>query len=307
MTSATVGEVATIFKDVGVLHPSHIPKRLLYRDEQLKTLANALQLSNAGLTTHLIAVGPPGSGKTVTVLKALEQIGGAVYTIAGKSGYETAINLATNLGIKVPPSGLSFDHVWRLIKRNLPRTVIIDEADKMMVKGGRDLLYELTRSGASIVLITNLFNFYEKFVDDVRIRSAFHPKHLFFQRYGVQELLEILRDRVEEAFQPNVFTTEAIAECALAAGKVEGDARYGIDLLRKCGEIAVTNRLKSITADVVQRAIEEVEEDKLKESLLTMRSVERAILEILADNQVKHKPNLSPGELYAKYNRVGCI
>jgi cell division control protein 6 len=295
----TLNTWQAIFRNAKALAQTYIPKQLLYREGEYKAIANMLSAASVGLSLQAVLAGPPGSGKTVTVMKALEDTGVGVYTVAGKSGYETLVKMALSLGLNVPPLGLSFDHLWRLVKRNLPNAIILDEADKMMGRGGNDLLYELSREDVTLILITNVFNFYEKYVSDVRIRSTFRPKTIFFSRYNTDELEDILRSRAEEAFQPGVLDEGVIPCCAALASEAGGDARYGIDLLKKAGEVAASAGEAKVTEEHIYKAKEEVEGDELAKSLTLMKRAEQALLYIITE----HEKGISPSELYNKYTQ----
>jgi len=297
-----LGTWQAIFKNAKALAQDYIPKQLFFREKEFREISQIFSAAEVGLYLHTILAGPPGSGKTVTVLKAREDAGGkGCYAAAGKSGYETLIKLALSLGLNVPPLGFSFDHLWRLVKARLPKVVIIDEADKMMGRGGNDLLYELTRTDLSLILITNTFNFYERYVFDVRVRSTFKPKTLFFSRYGFDELLRILQNRAEEAFQPGAVEEEAVSYCAALASREGGDARYGIELLKRGGEIAASSGQTTITKEHIDAAREQVEGDELMKSLSTMKSAEQALLYIIAK---RGEEGISPSELYREYMKA---
>jgi len=177
-----------------------------------------------------------------------------------------------------------------------PSIVIIDEVDRMIVPGrGDELLYYLSRrSETTIIAISNRLNVYDH-IRDQRVRSSFIPRVIFFPQYEVQELREILKMRVEEAFSQGVVDDGVIDYIAALAYKRGGDARYAIELLKSATEIAVRLCDSRITIKHVDLAREEV--DYIVKEVLDLKDTHKLLLKIVAESG-----SLTVSEIVDRYN-----
>jgi len=136
-THRTMNTWKAVFKNAGALSEEYVPERLLYRRGEYRKVKRVFSAAKAGLYFNMMLEGFPGSGKTATVLRALKDAKCAgAYVAAGETGYETLVKLARSLGLKVPPQGLSFDYIQSALRPKLPRIVVIDDVEKMMLRGG---------------------------------------------------------------------------------------------------------------------------------------------------------------------------
>lgn len=277
-----------IVKNPLVFTPSYIPQKLLFREKEYELLINHLKVIKAGLTpSHLLLLGPPGTGKTVTVRKAIHDSGSkdlVIYTICQSTSFTTLINILeeiTQVGIR----GVSFGEAWKEFQKltnNRPLIIILDEIDRLILPGkGEELLYYLSRRDlTSIIAISNRGNIYEN-IRDPRVRSSFIPRKIMFSEYNAEELAQIIEQRIKEGLETEIEERVVKFIGALAA-RAGGDARYAIDLLKKSIEIAIRMDEPTITIHTVESAKKEIDEDYIVQGILGLSEIEKTILLIIA-------------------------
>lgn len=279
----------TLFKNRQVLQTKFEPETILHRDQELAKITQALlPILKKGRPSNLLVYGKPGTGKTLVVSRVLSKIEKRVkdsdfpirlfYANAKDETtiYGLLVNLGSKLGLELPTTGLSisivFTKIIEAIKENSINAIfVIDEIDylaELASKTGKDILYNLTRAnerlktGGSLTLIgiSNQLNFKEKL--DPRVISSLSEEEIVFTNYSVDQIKEILSDRIKEAFVTNTVDSSALNLCAAMAGQEHGDARRAIDLLRVAGELAEREQATTVTEDHIRRAAQKMEEDK---------------------------------------------
>ena len=126
--------------------------------------------------------------------------------------------------------------------------------------------------------------------------SSLGEEEIIFTNYTVEQLHNILKERIEEAFIPGVVTESAINLCAAMAGREHGDARRAIDLLRVAGEITEREQKDVVGEEQVRAASQKIEESKEVTALRTYPLHEKLI--ILA---VMRTPDPLTGKIYSTY------
>lgn len=280
---------SSLLKDRNVLQTKFEPEVILHRDTELAKVTQALlPILKKGRPSNLLIYGKPGTGKTLVVSKVLSKIEKKVRDsefpikfIYANAKDETTIygllvHLGSKLGIELPSTGLSISTVFTkiidTIKRNSINAVfVVDEIDylaELASKTGKDILYNLTRAnerlkeGGSLTLIgiSNLLTFKERL--DPRVISSLSEEEVVFTNYSVDQIKQILAERIKEAFVKDAVGEAALNLCAALAGQEHGDARRAIDLLRVAGELAEREQASNVTEDHIRRAAQKMEEDK---------------------------------------------
>jgi len=317
------GLASKIFANREVLHPDYVPDVLPHRESEIRKLADILVVSAKGeKPSNVLLYGLTGTGKTVVtkyVVKKLTEKASSIGTVLSyayvntrklDTPYKVLASIASSLGLRIPYTGLAISEVYRKYTSALEQwgglhIVILDEIDYFVKRNGDDLLYKLLRinedlnkSRVSIIGITNNLYFVENL--DPRVKSSLGEEEIFFPPYNAEQLYTILKQRAEKAFYPGVIGDETISYCAALAAREHGDARRALDLLRVSGEIAEREGANIVTIEHVKKAVLEIEEGRVYQSIITLPLQQKLILKTTVELATK-KGFTTTGEVYMAY------
>lgn len=318
----------SIIKNRNVLHFTYLPDVILHRkDEQEKLTQSLLPILKQSRPSNLLIYGKPGTGKTLVVKKILTKIQQRVeksnfpikliYTNSKDETtlYGLLVSIGRQLGLEkedLPPTGLATSEVFKRLLKSIEENqyniiLVIDEIDylaHLVSKTGKDILYQLTRANErlkkgsmTLVGISNDLTFKDRL--DGRVISSLGEEEIVFTNYDVNQLKEILLDRIKEAFLDDVVEASALNLCAAMAGREHGDARRAIDLLRVAGEIAERQQSETVKEEHVRVASQKMEEDKEVTALKSYPLHEKLL--IIA---VMKASGLSTGEIFSAYKNL---
>jgi len=294
-----------IIADPDVLEEEYIPQTLPCRDAQRTELVYCLSpFKNRIRPYDCLCHGLPGTGKTALVKYVLDQIRENTTALAfyvncweNKTLNLILDRLVEQAGIVISEVSYSVK-VARMKQKLKDRTCVValDEVDKLERKDLNDVLYTLKELGnVGIVCISNT----RKYVItlDPRITSRLNLKCIDFPRYSNEELMTILKHRVEDcrALYPKSYSKEILEKIAELAS---GDARIAIQTLRSAAYNAERANKSKITEEDVEKGYEAVKEIKKKYELEKLTPHHKLIVEIL-----KEHGEISSTDFYSFYKK----
>ncbi|MCS7106300.1 MAG: AAA family ATPase [Candidatus Aenigmarchaeota archaeon] len=300
-----------IFKNEEVLSPEYLPEFLPHREDKIKEIArNLMPVARGAKGQNTFIFGPPGIGKTHVVkfvFREFEDFSENVKTIYINCWeYNTSLavltKIANELEIFVPRRGISKDEVLERLVEFLDKTkkglvVCLDEVDQLIFKT-QEVLYDLLRINQYLknpVCLIFISNFKDVFVNlDPRIKSSLRVEEIEFKPYTVQEMKDILEERIRYAFHSaEEGVAILVANFAVQKGS---DVRIGLECLLRAGRLAESENSDKLKVSHVKKVLPEVEPVKPKILEESVSENEKVILEIL-----KEKKSLTSGELYKEY------
>jgi len=280
------------------LTEAFIPTRLLHREGQLRELERCLKPALRNKTIeNVFLVGPSGTGKTTLAKWILEsyfkEISAYVNCWKYKSTHEVLKEILLSFEIPVhgrESTGELIKHIENLVKKK-KIIICLDEVDQL---NEFDVLYNLARNACGLILAST---HYHALIDlPSRIKSSLALTEIEFSAYKQDELFDILKDRVEFSFRPNSIKKELIKIASIAA---EGDARVGLEILRRACKKAEDKGLKQVTIEEIKQAIKEAKKTRTSFYIPKLNEHQRVIYEIL-----EKKRKMPSGLLYEEYCKL---
>ena len=294
-----------IIADPDVLEEEYIPQSLPCRDTQRKELVfNLSPFKRRSRPQDCLCHGQPGTGKTVLIKYVIDQLRENTTALAFYVNCWENKTLSLILDRLVGQVGLVLSEVSYSVKiarlkqriKDKSCVIALDEVDKLDSKNLNDVLYMLKELGRTgIVCISNTRKYVLNL--DPRILSRISFKSINFPKYSDEELLIILKHRVEDcrALYPKSCSTSILEKIVdLAAG----DARIAIQTLKSAANNAELGNKTRITEEDVETGYEAVKEIKRKYNLEKLGLHHKLIVEI-----VKKNLGITSSDFYATYKQ----
>jgi cell division control protein 6 len=272
----------TLFKDEGKLFPDHVPTNLVHRDTQLKALGRVFRVimeSPGAVAQKATLVGDVGVGKTAVA----KRFGSTMEALAKERGinlryvhvncykdrtlFLVVKKVAQQILPSIPDRGFSaqelFQTLWKILEaENIYLLLALDEIDFLIsVAGEKDApLYYLSRVAdeylnrpqrLNLMLITRNLEFVSGL--DRSVQSTLLHNVVRFDKYGVEQLYDIIRLRAYDAMKEGAVGEEVLSMIADISSP-RGDARYALELLWRAGKYADEEGAMKVMPEHVRKA-----------------------------------------------------
>lgn len=286
----------SVFKNEEVLSQEYLPDILPHRETQIQTVAkNILPVAKGKSAQNIFLFGGPGLGKTAVtkfIFRNFEEEYPNVKTIYVNCwDCNTSIallsKLTIDLGMMVARRGLGKDEVMGRFLEIFAKTkkgvvVCLDEVDQLIHKD-QSALYDLLRlrqnigKDIGIVMISNNPYVFAKL--EPRARSSLNTDEIEFKPYTLEEMKDILQERIDYAFTS--VESGVVALAANHAVKNGGDVRIGLQVLQRAGRIAENSDVNKLEVSHVREVLKEV--GKVKPEILkeNISEHEREVLKVV--------------------------
>lgn len=319
----------SLFIDKKVLQSHYIPTEIKHRDEQIRQVANILAPAlRVERPSNLFIYGKTGTGKTLTVKYTTDQILEVakarniplkiIYINCklkkvADTEYRLIAQLARGFGKIIPATGLPTDEVYSVFFEALDAEkqviiLILDEVDQLVKKAGDEILYNLTRINSelknaqlNLIGISNDLMFANNI--DPRVKSSLSEEELIFAPYNALQLQDILTERANKAFKPQIILPGVIQKCAAYAAREHGDARRALELLRVAGEIAERQDNENVQIKHIDEAEDKIEKERIVELVTTQPKQFQAVL-YTAIKMSEGNNKFFTGDVYETYRDV---
>jgi archaeal cell division control protein 6 len=319
---STTSELSLIFKDREKLSPRYVPTTLLHRENQMSQLGGffkeALVRPDRIFLKPVQLIGPAGTGKTSTLIRFGEKFTGEAKK-KGITVQHVYVNLKLQGGSRVVlyryllekatpevySSSLSAEEMLRAMVKELYESkkylvISLDEID-YFIKSTKEtrVVYDLARLNEidpqqhsnviGVIFVARNKEWHEK-LDDAEL-STLGRFAIEFPPYRSSEILDILTQRSEEAFQPGALSPRVLEYIAdlTASPPVTGDIRYALDLLLFAGMVAENQASDRVRLDQVRFVHGELHPSITEEDIMNLPKKEHVISLLAVVRSLKSK------------------
>lgn len=257
------------------LTETYEPKKILHREEQMKTIASVFKnFRSFGMASNILVQGVTGSGKTTVTSKVIienkNKDWSDVLFISGADTKTTFKTLRSLFDLNCSTIEKLLSDGISLLKKH-PKIIVIDEVNK--IKDSDNLfdnlntIYRATQ--CPIIIITNKRTIIDNMPDDARLTLFFDKVE--FPSYDSLEIKDIIQDRLKNIEKISV-PEEALAKICAYAGR-QGSARIALQIIMKC---VLAN---DYSMDYIDKVAKSLEREDWKTFINGLTSSERRFLE----------------------------
>ncbi len=204
---------------------------------------------------------------------------------------EILLQLGVFTNLKQPKNEL-VDSLEKFCKKNSVSLIIaLDEVDQL---NDEEILYTFSRGNIGLMLISN--DAYAFMDTDARIKSSLNLRSVEFPKYSADEMSSILKRRAEHALVPGAVSDELLS---VISHKAKGDARVGLDMLKRAALLAEEQGKDSVGIDDVMKSVGEEQFLRRDRVLPKLNNDQRILFDI-----VENSGGISTSSLYEKYSSV---
>ncbi|MDP2925699.1 MAG: ORC1-type DNA replication protein [Nanoarchaeota archaeon] len=309
----------SVFSNPEVFDFDFVPEEFLFRDSEIKELANCINPAvNKKRPVNCMLSGPPATGKTTSIKKIFEEINGYSHIIkvyingrVHNTNFRVFSEIHRSIFKYTPPeSGVAVTTLYQKICEGLKsenKILLIAIDDCIFLEEADEIIYELSRAneiypGIKIGIIAVL-NEKEKYIIEEKSSSVFCPCVIEYFPYTEDEIFEILKLRAKFGFYPGVISEELLK--IIAEHSIDYDLRFGIELLRQSAIECENKSMKTITKEHIEKAYSRIlksdkpgkvidEKEKIILGILNVKKYESGELYLL----VKKKLDVSYSSFY---------
>ena len=323
-----------LIKNKKILQTTYIPEQLPHRKEQIDRIVSIISIALMDeQPSNIIIYGKTGTGKTAVLNYIGKELRKAdpgfdkcyflyVNCEIVDTEYGIIYNIASqfikDINQKIPYTGWSSEKLYQELYSEIERLgkvfiIVLDEVDHMISKKGDAILYNLakinehlTNSKVSLIGISNNMKFMDLLEPKAKSRLA-GGESMIFPPYDMNQLKDILQERVNQAFDEGIVEEDVIINCAAIAAKSDGDARMAIDLLRTAADIAERNGDNLVTTAHVKSAKNSIELDVVEEAIKTLTLQSKCVLLSIIKNDENNNKTMITGDVYNTYKEIVSI
>ncbi|EFN77760.1 Cell division control protein 6-like protein [Harpegnathos saltator] len=212
-------------------------------------------------SSSLYISGPPGTGKTASLSKIMQQPEfksqfKCVYINCTTMKSAAAIYAKIIQELSISSSTKSGKNNKAIIEKYLMSKhkmlfLVLDEIDQLESKK-QSVLYSifewpsLLNSKLILVGIANALDLTDRILPRLQARCELKPTLMHFASYTKQQISNIISTRLSQANASNIFTPSAIQLLAGKVAAVSGDIRRALDISRRVIELAESEKIATV-------------------------------------------------------------
>lgn len=296
----------SVFMDSIALDYDYVPKLMPYRENEQRKIAFCIKPLFAKRNgKNVFVYGKPGIGKTLAIKHILSEVEEETDDIIPiyvncwqkNTTYKVLLEICDVLGYKFTQNKKTED-LFKIVKDIVNKKSVVFVFDEVDKTEELDLLYTLVEGiyRKTIIMITNFKTWIEN-LDD-RVKSRLMPELIEFQPYNEIETRGILKNRLQYAFQKNVWDDKVFEMVVKKAASLQ-DIRSGLYIMKEAGNSAENRSCRKISDDDVSAAIKKLDDFSIKKST-DLDEESQKILEIARGNSGQ-----KIGDLFKIYIQAG--
>lgn len=310
----------TIFKNINAFDPDYLPENYKYRDSQMEALAICIRPAlKKGRPVNAVVLGSCATGKTTAIKKIFDMVERnsekVVCCYINCQLHTTRFGIFSQIYQRVfghfpPETGVPFSRIYQKIMQHLVSeekalVVALDDVNYLFhSKNANKIFYDILRAhevfpGARTGVFAILSDIEFRFALDKNVNSIFIPQDVIFQPYAREEIYNILKERTNLGFYPEVISEDILEEIVERTSE-SGDLRVGIDLLRVCGNLAESEASRTIENKHLNEALKRTGPASLAHTLNSLSDLENSLLELIINFEDE---NLTAGSLYELFKQ----